>query len=41
MGKGKPEGLAVLKADGRTYDVLLLCDGLPKGGPTRWKLTRP
>ena len=41
LGAAKPEGLAVLKAEGRTYDVLLLCDGLPKGGPTRWSITRP
>ena len=41
MDKGKPEGLAVLKAAGKTYDLLLLCDGWPKGGPTLWKLTRP
>jgi hypothetical protein len=41
IGKGKPEGLAVLKAQGKRYDLLLVRDGLPKGGPTRWKLTRP
>ena len=41
MATGKPEGLAVLKAEGKTYELLLLCDGLPKGGPTRWTLTRP
>lgn len=40
-GPGKPEGLAVLDADGGTYDVLLLCDGLPKGGLTRLRLSRP
>jgi len=40
-GSGKPEGLAVLEAQGRTYEVMLLCDGLPEGGPTRWRLTRP
>jgi hypothetical protein len=40
-GPGKPEGLAVLDGRGHTYDVLLLCDGLPKGGLTRLRLTRP
>jgi hypothetical protein len=41
FGKGKPEGLAVLKEEGKSYELLLVCDGLPKGGPTRWLLTRP
>lgn len=41
LGEGKPEGLVVLEEHGGTYEVLLLCDGLPDGGPTRWKLTRP
>lgn len=40
LGAGKPEGLAVLGTSGRTYDVLLVCDGLPNGGPTRWSVTR-
>jgi hypothetical protein len=41
IGQGKPEALAVLKAKNRTYELLLLCDGVPKGGPMRFKLTRP
>lgn len=41
LGEGKPEGLAVIAAQGKTYDVLLVCDGLPKGGATRWMLSRP
>jgi hypothetical protein len=41
FGKGKPEGLAVLKEDGKTYELLLVCDGLANGGPSRWRLTRP
>ena len=40
FGRAKPEGLAVLKEEGKTYELLLVCDGLPKGGPTRWRLTR-
>jgi phosphohistidine phosphatase SixA len=41
LGEGKPEGLVLLTEEDKTYEILLLCDGLPKGGPTRWKLTRP
>lgn len=41
LGVGKPEGLVVLKEQEKTLDVLLLCDGLPGGGPSRWALTRP
>ncbi len=41
LGDGKPEGLVVLKEEGKRYDLLLLCDGLRNGGPTRWSLTRP
>jgi hypothetical protein len=41
FGRGKPEGLAVLKEEGKSYELLLVCDGLPKGGATRWRLTRP
>jgi len=41
LGKAKPEGLAVLQARGKTYDLLVVSDGLPKGGATRWTLTRP
>lgn len=41
MGAGHPEALTVLKAEGNTYEMLLLCDGLPNGGPTLWKMTRP
>lgn len=40
-GPGKPEGLAVLEVRRRVYDLVLLCDGLPKGGLTRWQLPRP
>ena len=38
---GKPEGLAVLNSSGKTYQILVVCDGLPKGGPTKWMLSRP
>jgi phosphohistidine phosphatase SixA len=41
LGEGKPEGLVVLAETDGAYQVLLLCDGLPNGGPTQWKLTRP
>lgn len=40
-GKGKAEGLAVLKEDGKAYDLLIVWDGLPNGGPVRYRLTRP
>jgi hypothetical protein len=40
-GPGKPEGLAVLDVRGRTYELMLLCDGLPKGGLARLRLSRP
>lgn len=39
-GPGKPEGLAVVGVRGNTYDLLLLCDGLPKGGLTRLRVSR-
>jgi Protein of unknown function (DUF3616) len=38
---GKPEGLAVLATLGRTYELLLVRDGLRSGAPTRWTLARP
>src|SRR6266545_1315243 len=41
LGDAKPEGLAVLDAQGKKYQVLVVCDGLPKGGATRWRLSRP
>jgi hypothetical protein len=41
LREGKPEALVVLKTSGQTYDLLLLCDGLPNGGPTVWRVTRP
>ena len=41
LGQGKPEGLAVLNAQGKKYELLIVCDGLPKGGTTRWVLSRP
>jgi len=37
---GKPEGLAVLKVTPRSYEILLVCDGLPNGKPTKWTLSR-
>jgi Protein of unknown function (DUF3616) len=40
LSAGKPEGIAVLKAEGKKYDVLMVCDGLQNGGPVRWTLTR-
>lgn len=40
LAGGKPEGLVVLKEEGLRYDILLLCDGLPGGGPTRWEIAR-
>ncbi len=40
-GGGRPEGLVVLSEVGNTFEVLLLCDGLPNGQPSRWTLTRP
>ena len=40
MGKGKPEGLTVLKQVGNEYELLLVCDGVKNGAPTRWKLKR-
>lgn len=40
MGKGKPEGLTVLKHVGNEYELLLVCDGVKNGAPTRWKLKR-
>jgi len=41
LGDGKPEGLAVLNAQGKRYQVLVICDGLPEGGAARWTLSRP
>jgi hypothetical protein len=38
---GKPEGLAVLRTRDTTYEILVVCDGLPQGGPTRWMLRPP
>lgn len=40
-GKGKPEGLAVLKESATEWDVLIVADGLPKGGPVRLTVARP
>jgi hypothetical protein len=39
--KGKAEGLAVLNEDGKSYELMLVWDGLPKGGPARYRITRP
>jgi hypothetical protein len=39
--KGKPEGLTILKREGKLLELLLLSDGLPNGSPTRWKLSLP
>lgn len=41
LGKGKPEGLAVLGAQGKSYDILVVFDGVPNGTPMRWRVTRP
>jgi hypothetical protein len=41
MKKAKAEGLAVLRDEGTAYELLLVWDGLPKGGPARYRLTRP
>ncbi|MBN9521322.1 DUF3616 domain-containing protein [bacterium] len=41
LGAGKPEGLVVLNEAGRSFEVLLVCDGVPSGAPTRWALSRP
>jgi hypothetical protein len=41
FGKGKPEGLTVLKRDGKVIELLIVCDGLLNGSATRWKLTLP
>jgi len=41
LGEGKPEGLAVLSAQGRKYRVLIVFDGLPRGEATAWALSRP
>jgi hypothetical protein len=41
LGAGKPEGLVLLNEAGRSFEVLLVCDGVPGGAPTRWVLSRP
>jgi len=41
LGGAKPEGLVVLKEAGNVFEVVLVCDGVAKGGPTRWTLSRP
>lgn len=41
FGKGKPEGLTVLRRSGAELELLIVCDGLPNGGATRWKLRLP
>ena len=41
LGDGKPEGLAVLSEQNNSYYLLIVCDGLPNGAPTRWLLKRP
>lgn len=38
---GKPEGLAVLSQDDSHYELLLLYDGLSRGGPQRLKVRKP
>ena len=41
LGNGKPEGLAVLTAQGKTYELLIVFDGLPSGAAAQCVLSRP
>lgn len=41
LGDGHPEAITVVKKDGKNIEILLLCDGLPNGGPSKWQLTLP
>lgn len=41
LGKGKPEGLVLLKDEYQAYNVLVLLDSMPNGEPTRYRIPKP